>query len=223
MAHDEGTGTLPGAGAPHRVLRARTGVAVPLAAGAAVEIVNPGGSQVVDTWALVLPDGTEHLSVAHTRAVLGRLVPRLGDTLHSDRREAVLTLVEDTSPGTHDMLVPACDPARYRLLGAEGHANCRDNFVAAVTGAGLPAKHVPDPLNLFMNVPVAADGTFAFAAPRSAPGDRVRLRAEKDVLVVLSACPQDLLPVNGARQEPADVHYRVVAPPGTPRPTHPRA
>ncbi len=193
------------------VLAARHATAVPLAAGSVVEIVNPAGSQVVDTWALCLPDGAERLSVEHTRGMLGRLGPRVGDTLYSDRREPVLTLTEDTGPGVHDMLIPACDPARYRLLGAEGHANCRDNFLAAVAAAGLGPVPVPNPLNLFMNVPVAADGTLSFAAPRSAPGDRVRLRAEKDLLLVMSACPQDLVPVNGAQQQPSDVHFRVLA------------
>jgi uncharacterized protein len=195
-----------------RVLPARDGVAVPLSAGSVIEITNPGGSQVVDTWALRVPDSAEHLSVEHTRVMLGRLVPRTGDTLYSNRREAVLTFVEDTSPGTHDMLIPACDPARYRLLGAEGHANCHDNFLAAIAPAGLAPLPVPNPLNLFMNVPVAPDGALSFAAPRSAPGDRVRLRAEQDLLIVLSACPQDLLPVNGHHRQPADIHYRVLAP-----------
>lgn len=204
-----------------KVLAARTGRAVRMSAGSTVEIVNPGGSQVVDTWALCLPEGTEHLSVEHTRVLLGRLVPRVGDVLYSDRREPVLTLTHDTSPGVHDMLVPACDPARYRLLGAEGHANCQDNFLGAVAAAGLTppwAARVPSPLNLFMNVPVDADGTLTFAAPRSAPGDQVRLRAERDLLLVISACPQDLVPVNGRQQSPADVHYRIL-PPEVSRPT----
>ncbi len=196
-----------------KVLAARTGVALPVAAGSTVEIINPGGSQVVDTWALCLPRGDGHLSVDHTRAMLGRLVPRVGDTLYSDHREPVLTLTSDTGPGVHDMLIPACDPARYRLLGAAGHhGNCRENFLGAVAEAGFPAEAVPGPLNLFMNVPVAEDGTLTFAAPRGRPGDSVRLRADRDVLLVMSACPQDMLPVNGQLRQPSDVHYRVLTP-----------
>lgn len=197
------------------IVPAGTGRAVRVQAGTAVEIINPSGSQVVDTWALCLPGGDEYLSVEHTRTTLGRLVPRSGDALYSDRREPVLTLVDDTSPGVHDTLIPACDAARYRLLGAEGHhANCHDNFVAAVREAGLEPVPVPNPLNLFMNVPWTADGTLSFAAPRSAPGDLVRLRAERDVLLVMSACPQDLVPVNGLLRRPSDVHFRLLAPTG---------
>lgn len=200
-----------------RVLAARTGTAVRMVAGMTVEIANPSGSQVVDTWALCLPEGEEYLSVEHTRSVIGRLVPRVGDRLYSDLREPVLTLVADTSPGAHDMLVPACDPARYRLLGARGHhANCRENFLTAVASAGLrPGQvQVPNPLNLFMNVPVDGHGNLTLAEPLSAPGDLVRLRAERDLLLVLSACPQDLAPVNGAAREPADIHYRLLDPVG---------
>ncbi len=178
-----GDATAGGAGAGEaqgewRVVVARHGVGVALPTGSVVETANPMGSQFVDAWVLSLPDGREHLSVAHTRGMLGRLVPRVGDTLRSDRREPVLTLVADTGPGGHDMLAPACDPARYRLLGAEGHANRHDNFLAAVAAYGLGTVPVPDPLNLFMNVPVAPDGSISFAAPRSSPGDRVRLRVE---------------------------------------------
>ncbi|MDX6228188.1 MAG: uncharacterized protein QOI76_1578 [Frankiales bacterium] len=189
------------------VLPARTGVAVRLAPGATIEVGNPSGTQVVDFWAL---SGDDYLSVAHSRAALGRLVPRVGDTLVSNLREPLLTLVEDTSPGVHDTLIPACDPARYRQLGAPGHANCADNFAAALLAAGLEPVPVPNPLNLFMNVPWTADGSVSFAAPRSRPGDRVRLRAERELIVVMSACPQDLVPVNGEDQQPTDAAYQIL-------------
>lgn len=192
------------------VLRAGTGDSVRLTAGDTVEIRNPSGSQVIDTWALVLPGGAEFLSVEHTRAILGNLVPGVGDTLFSDRREPLLTMTEDTSPGVHDMLIPACD--RYRMPGAPEHANCHDIFLSAAAAAGVTPSRVPNPLNLFMNVPVHADGSVVFDAPRSAPGDRVLLRAERDLLAVMSACPQDLVPVNGHDHQPADIHYRVIAP-----------
>jgi uncharacterized protein YcgI (DUF1989 family) len=189
------------------VLPARTGVAVRLPSGATIEVGNPSGTQVVDFWAL---SGADYLSVAHTRGALGRLVPRVGDTLVSNLREPLLTLVEDTSPGVHDTLIAACDPARYRQLGAPGHANCADNFAAALRELGLAPVPVPNPLNLFMNVPWTADGSVTFAPPRSRPGDRVRLRAERDLVVVMSACPQDLVPVNGEDQQTRDAAYRVL-------------
>ncbi|MDX6243431.1 MAG: uncharacterized protein QOE76_1154 [Frankiales bacterium] len=193
------------------VIAAGTGRAITMSAGDQIDIINPAGTQVVDTWALCLPDTTEHLSMEHTRAALLRLVPRLGDQLVTNRRRPVLTLVDDTSPGVHDTLIPACDPARYRLLGApEGHASCQQNFLGAVRDSGLGPTEVPSPLNLFMNIPWSAEGRLEFAPPLSRPGDLVRLRAELDLLLVLSACPQDLVPVNGVELRLTDIHYRMV-------------
>jgi hypothetical protein len=124
-----------------------------------------------------------------------------------------MTLVADTSPGIHDTLMASCDAERYRQLGAEGyHASCADNFAAALRELGETPPAVPAPLNLFMNVPWTADGSLSFAPPRSRPGDLVRLRAETDLILVLSACPQDLVPVNGVAQEPTEVHLRLPSP-----------
>ena len=63
-----------------------------------------------------------------------------------------------------------------------------------------------------MNVPWSPDGSLRFEPPVSRPGDLVRFRAETDLVVIMSACPQDLTPVNGAAQRPADVHFRLRRP-----------
>jgi uncharacterized protein YcgI (DUF1989 family) len=121
----------------------------------------------------------------------------------------LMTLAEDTSPCQHDTLLAACDPQRYRMLGAtEPHANCSDNFAAALRAADVPARSVPDPLNLFMNIPWSERGELQFGAPVGRPGDLVGLRAEVDVIVVLSACPQDLNLINGERG-PSDVAWEI--------------
>jgi uncharacterized protein len=199
------------------IVPARRGRAVRVPLGATVEIINPAGSQVVDTWALCSSDLAEHLSMEHTRTTLGRMIPRVGDSLFSSARRPMLTLVADTSPGIHDTLIASCDAERYRMLGHVGyHDNCHDNFIAALAELGLTAPSVPAPLNLFMNVPWSPDGALRFEEPRSRPGDLVRLRAETDLIVVMSACPQDLVPVNGRDQRPTEVHFRLLAAdPGT--------
>lgn len=192
---------------------ARRGRAVRMAQGAAIEIINISGTQVVDTWALCPPALTEHMSMEHTRVVLGRLIPRVGDQLYSNKRRPLLTVTADTSPGIHDTLMASCDAERYGMLGHPGyHDNCHDNFIAAVRALNMAAPVVPAPLNLFMNVPWTPDGALRFEPPRSRPGDLVRLRAEADLVVVMSACPQDLVPVNGQAQRPADVSFRLLAP-----------
>jgi uncharacterized protein len=201
---------MPG---PITVIPARGGRAVRLARGAEIEIINPAGTQVVDTWAVCPPEAAEHMSMEHTRVALGRLIPRAGDALYSNARRPLLTLTADTSPGVHDTLIASCDAERYRQLGAGGyHPSCADNFAAALRELGVAPPPVPAPLNLFMNVPWAPDGSLTFAPPRSRPGDLVRLRAETEVIVVLSACPQDLIPVNGEDHHPTEVHIRLSSP-----------
>jgi uncharacterized protein YcgI (DUF1989 family) len=192
-------------------LTARTGTAVRLGQGEAIRIVNIHGTQVVDTWALSGADTGEYLSMEHTRAALGKLSPTQGDALYSNARRVLATLIEDTSPGVHDTLIAACDEQRYALLGHVGyHANCRDNFHRALAAIGVIPSALPCPLNLFMNVPVE-DGKLRFAAPLSQPGQSVTIRAETDLVMVLSACPQDLAPVNGASQRPTDVGFEILA------------
>ncbi|WAL65997.1 urea carboxylase-associated family protein [Amycolatopsis cynarae] len=187
------------------VLAAGTGAAYHLPAGATAVIVNRHGAQVVDTWAVAAADPAEHLSMTHTRGVLNRLSPSAGDTLYSNRRRPMLRLDRDTSPGVHDTLIPACDRERYRLLGHQGfHRNCRDNFAAAVEPFGLPGE-APAPLNLFMNIPVDSDGGLSYQPSVARPGDLVELVALVELYLVLSACPQDLVPINGSRLNPADV------------------
>lgn len=189
-------------------LAPRHGVAIKLARGQNIRIINTHGHQVVDTWAFAQDDLAECMSMEHSRASLLRLIPQVGDTLLSNRRQPMLTLTEDTTPGIHDTLIAACDIHRYRQLGAEGyHDSCTDNLANALEAIGLAATDTPCPLNLFMNVPVDNDGRLAFAPPVSKAGDHVSLRAEMDLIIVLSACPQDMTPVNG--MTPTELHYQV--------------
>ena len=135
------------------VIAARSGRAVHVARGGAIEVINTHGTQVVDFWALCQQDLSEHLSMEHTRTAIGRLMPRVGDTLVSNRRQPMLTVIADTSPGIHDTLIASCDAERYRQLGFDGeHDNCLANFQRALADLGLPAPPLPAPLNLFMNV-----------------------------------------------------------------------
>lgn len=191
------------------ILPARQGVAVPLRAGERLRITNLHGGQVVDTWALARGEECEYLSMEHTRTSLGKLVPAAGDHLYSSCRRPLLTLVEDTSPGAHDTLIAACDPERYRQLGAEGyHASCAENFHRALSLRGIDADRVPSPLNLFMQVGWDDSGQLEWLPSPAQAGDYVTLEAATDVTVVLSACPMDLNPINAGG--PKDVGFEVL-------------
>jgi uncharacterized protein YcgI (DUF1989 family) len=187
------------------------GTAIRLHAGRTLRLVNTFGSQVVDTWGLALADPTEYLSVEHTRRLLGRLFPREGDVLFSNRRQPLLMLERDTSGCRHDMLFACCDPWLYRHYGAPaGHRSCHQNFLEALAGAQVTTPHVPDPVNFWMNVTVSDNERLSLEPPVSRPGDSLVLRARTDVLVVFSACPMDITPVNGADRTPRAVHYELL-------------
>ena len=195
----------------HITIPAGHGRAFRLSTGQRLRVATTEGGQVVDTWALALPDLDEWMSMEHTRARSLAVSPRAGDDLWSNRRRPILRLVEDTSPGVHDTLIAACDPERYAQLGHRGpHRSCGDNFTAALAELGYAAPPVPAPLNVFMNIPIAADGTLSFEPSPARPGDAVTLEAMRDVVVVLSACPQDLVPINGAAMRPTDVGVEVL-------------
>jgi len=145
----------------------------------------------------------------HERAWLDRLTPRPGDALVTNRRRPILTLLEDTSPGVHDTQIAPCDLHRYRTLGVEGyHDSCADNLRLALKAIGLRTREVPCSLNLWMNIPVASDQSIAWLPPVARPGDHVALRAELDCVVVLSACPQDVIAINA--HNPLDLAFEVL-------------
>lgn len=166
----------------------------------------------------------EFMSMPHTRAATLHLTPQVNDTLVTNVREPILTVVEDSSPGVHDTLIAACDPQRYKGLGVakwEEHGSCAENLVLALkelneraglkgakaVGADVTINNVPAPLNLFMNIPWDNEGDLGFKAPKSKKGDYIRLRAQRDVVVVMSACPQDVLDINN--KNPTDAGFVV--------------
>jgi uncharacterized protein YcgI (DUF1989 family) len=209
---------------------ARSGVAVPIGKGQTIQVINTHGTQVVDTWA-VSPDLKIFMSMCHTRAYNNRLTPLPGDVLVSNHRQPMLEFVEDTTPsGIHDTIIAACDIHRYHQLGvpeSEYHNSCTDNYRNALRDdVGMTLEDdltPPDPFNLFMNIPVhpnpatterinadevpnlTATASLSFEAPVCRPGDYVKLKALVDCIVVLSACPQDILKIND--QDPTDAHF----------------
>ncbi|MGW4130543.1 DUF1989 domain-containing protein [Amycolatopsis japonica] len=183
-----------------------TGRAVRVAAGDLIRVIDVDGGQVGDVFAFRDGGGAElaeHHSAAHTRAGVDRLFPAVGETFRTDLRRPILTLVEDASPGEHDMLIPACDPARYTALGVPDHRSCAVNLREALAAEGLSfTGPTPQPINVFMRVPVGEDGRLNWLTATSRPGDAVTLRAEMDCVVVVSACPQDLVRISEAGLSP---------------------
>ena len=190
---------------------ARRGKAVRLSKGQRIKVINTKGQQVVDTWAFNAEDLHEFMSMEHSRVAIDRIIPGVGDALVTNRRRPILTLVEDTSGGIHDTLFAACDRWRYELLGCkEHHDNCTDNLAAGLASLGLTPPETPAPLNLFMNIPVVDGNRVEVRPPVSTPGSYVILRAEMNSILAFSACPQDMLPVNGLAMRPTEAHFEVL-------------
>ena len=135
------------------------------------------------------------------------MFPQPGEHFVTNTRRPILLLEEDATPGIHDMLCAACDPERYQGLGVEGwHASCQENMQIALRAVGVePPRFAPQPINLFMNTPAQADGTIAWLPAPTKAGDSVTLRAELDLVLVVSACPQDIVAINDKNPGPIEI------------------
>jgi uncharacterized protein YcgI (DUF1989 family) len=160
------------------------------------------GRQVGDLWAVDAADHGRWLSAGHTRDRCERLFPAVGEDFRDQHGDPILRLAADTSPGVHDMLFPACDPAMYAARGLPGHLNCRDNFLAAAASAGLFLPVVPDPVNLFQNSAPQADGRLVIGAAVSRPGDAVSFLALREVIIIVTSCAVDYPPLSDGRCTP---------------------
>lgn len=176
---------------------AQTGKAVLVKRGTLIAVVDVEGQQIGDMFACAAGDPSEYLSAAHTRATRRRLFPRIGESFVTNHRRPILTMVEDTSPGPHDMMFAACDPALYRAFGVEGwHPSCAENFQIAVKELSYEFSFVPDPVDLFQNSPIEAEELKLYVA-KSKPGDKVVFRADMDLAFILTACSADVSGANG--------------------------
>jgi uncharacterized protein len=179
---------------------------VRVAAGQRFRVIDVQGGQVADTFAFRADDVSEYHSAEHTRVHVNRLFPRPGEHFVTNHRRPILLLEEDATPGIHDMLCAACDPERYTGLGVQGwHASCQENLQRAMADLGVEHVEVPQPINLFMNIPVLEGGAIGWEAAPTTAGDSVTLRAEMDCYVVVSACPQDIVPINDKDPTPVAI------------------
>lgn len=183
------------------VIAPQTGQSLSVKRGDVIRIIDPQGQQVADLWAFVTDNGSvlDWLSTSQTRDIAERLFPRVGDSFYGTRGEVLLTLIEDASPGPHDMLFPACNRWLYERAGLPDHPNCQDNLIKALGAVGITPPAVPDPVDFFQNSLPSPDGRLDVIASINPPGGSVTLRAERDLLLVVTACSVDFHPTNGDR------------------------
>ena len=175
--------------------------------GQTLRIVDLEGNQAVDVIFYNRHDPAEHYSATETLLRQGGIYLTTGSVLYSDEGNAMLSIVADTC-GRHDTLGGACaaesNTVRYALQKKFMHS-CRDNYLIALQQAdiGLGKRDLVPNVNFFMNVPVTSEGELTFADGVSAPGKYVELRAEMDVWMLVSNCPQLNNPCNAYNPTPA--------------------
>ena len=180
----------------HVVVPAAEGRAVRLAAGERLRVTTPSGSQVADFFAFT-GDLAEWLSVMHTWVSTRSVRPRDGDTFVTQLRRPLVRFSEDGAAGIHEMLLAACDPARYEQYGVEGpHRSCAENMREALASLGLEPPLVPQPVNLFSFTVVDSDQRLTSPANPVLPGSYVVLEAVREAIFVVSSCPFDV-PIPG--------------------------
>ena len=172
-------------------------------------ILDLEGNQAVDTLFYNARDTGERYSAADTVRAQGALYLTTGTQLMSSEGRAMLTITADTC-GRHDTLGGACscesNTVRYALNKRPMHS-CRDSFLHALAhyDGDLTKRDLTSNINFFMNVPVTPEGALTFADGVSAPGKYVEMRAEMDVLCLISNCPQLNNPCNAYNPTPIRV------------------
>ena len=188
------------------VIAPRSGVAFRLRAGETFLVIDAEGMQVSDLLAYSQADVREVISNGRTFDYEETIALTAGNRLWSNRSNPMLTIVDD-SVGRHDFLLTPCSEATFRHFYPDQpvHRGCFGNLAEALAPHGIEPDMIPCAFNLFMNVPVADDGSLRVEPPVSRPGDYVRLRAEMDLIVGLTAC--SAYASNGGSFKP--IHYAV--------------
>jgi uncharacterized protein len=171
-------------------VRPGTGRAWRVRAGGMVRVTDVEGGQSGDVFFVDAADVTDGLSNGRSFDYNGTIMLSVGARLFSSRSRALATIVED-EVGRHDFLYTPCSQEMFEIqYGVTSpHPNCYQNLTEALSGLGVPATTVTVAFNVFMCTSVSADGRLSISPPRSRPGDSVIFRAERDVIVAVSACP----------------------------------
>ncbi|SCY61573.1 urea amidolyase associated protein UAAP2 [Nitrosospira sp. Nsp13] len=173
-------------------------------------IIDLEGNQAVDTLFYNAKDASERYSATDTIRRQNKLYLTTGSKLYSNLGNVMLTIIADTC-GRHDTVGGACaaesNMVRYGLKKFPMHS-CRDSFLHALAHdpvcqqLNMSKRDIPSNINFFMNVPVSEEGGLDFADGVSASGKHVEMRAEMDVLVLISNCPQLNNPCNAYNPTP---------------------
>jgi uncharacterized protein YcgI (DUF1989 family) len=174
------------------------------------QVIRISGTTTVDFVAFSLQNLRERFDQARTKVYNLKIFISTGDKLMSKSNQHLMTIVEDTyRDGTHDLQKGMCSGSRFQLAKAEGRLReyyhrdleipdhgCWENLSAALQPYGIAPEDIPSPFNLYQTMKIdGVTGRMEHTTIRPKPGTYVDLKAEMDLLVAFSACPD--LPVGG--------------------------
>lgn len=178
--------------------------------GETLRIVDLEGNQAVDTLFFDAADPHDRYSAVDTIRTQGNVFLAVGSKLLADSGNVLVEITADTC-GRHDTLGGACaaesNQVRYALDKLYMHS-CRDSFLLALAEhdrIGLSKRDLGHNVNFFMNVPVTPEGGLTFADGISEPGKYVEMKAARDVIVLVSNCPQLNNPCNAYNPTPVEM------------------
>ena len=173
--------------------------------GQILKITDLEGQQAVDFLCYDAADPADRYSASNTIKVQGNIYIGEGSVLYSDSGKPLMTVIDDTI-GQHDTIYGCCsNPNNLLRYGVSTTESCYSNFESELARHGLGIEAIVPNINWFMSVPVLPDGAAGVAHSALKPESHVSLRAECDVLVVLSNCPQMHNPCNGYSPSPIQV------------------
>ena len=174
------------------VIPAQSGVAFELGRGDLLKVIDPEGEQVADLFCFDRHDPRDSLSSGRSIDYNETIRFTRGHKLYSFQGKVMLEIVED-SCGTHDFLVTPCSLQMFKMLDpqCESHPSCQTNLARAFADFGLEEHHLGTTFNIFMNVPASQGGRIRVEAPLSRPGDSVVFRAQRDLILGLTACADE--------------------------------
>lgn len=182
----------------------RSGIALTLDPGDLLTVIDPEGGQVSDLVAYDSDDPREVISNGRTFDLEETIRLGKGNRLWSNRSNPLLEIVEDTA-GQHDFLLTPCsvDTFRHFYPDKPVHRGCFGNLAEALEPFGIEPDSIPTAFNIFMNVPVAPDGKIRVLPPTTRPGNLIRFKALRALIVGITAC--SAYASNGGSFKPIDV------------------
>ncbi|WP_310468249.1 urea carboxylase-associated family protein [Sphingomonas sp.] len=174
---------------PHEIAP-RSGVALTLAKGQTLTVIDPQGEQVADLLAYSRDDVREVISAGRTLDYASKIYLTTGDPLYSNRSNVMLEIVAD-DVGRHDFLLTPCSKDTFRIIygDTDPHRGCFGNLAEALAPYGIEEDMIPTAFNCFMHVVVdGVSGRLSVEPPRSKAGDRIVFESRMDLIIGLTAC-----------------------------------